>query len=194
MFGVSKPVWFLAVVTSGILLVLIMIEVASPKVSITAAAPNHAPNANLIVWTDRAKYSRRQTLALNVALQNTGDTRIYVDRRMFFTGLGGGLMLEIRDENGNRVPSRILSDAVMPPPKPDDLSILVPLDEGFLYGTSVNLVVADFFQRPSRYTIRVTYKSWLRKETVAQQLRNLPAIWADAPEINSDAVSIEVTP
>jgi len=64
--------------------------------------------------------------------KTTGDKRVYVDRRMFWTGIGGGLALEIRDAQGNRLPSRPLSDALMPPPKEGDTSILVPLDSMFL--------------------------------------------------------------
>jgi len=40
------------------------------------------------------------------------------------------------------------------------MSILIRLDEGFFYGTSVNLLVKDFFSKPGRYSIRVMYKSW----------------------------------
>jgi hypothetical protein len=130
---------------------------------------------------------------VNAALQNNSDKPVYVDRRMFWTGFGGGLKLEIRDEQGKSLPARALSDAIMPPPKEGDASILIPLDEGFLYGTSVNLLVKDFFPKPGRYSIRVIYKSWLRKEFVAPQLRDLPAVWADTPEIVSEPVWIDVT-
>jgi hypothetical protein len=147
----------------------------------------------LVVWTDQGKYSSGNSVKVNAALQNNGDKPVYVDRRMFWTGFGGGLKLEIRDEQGKSLPARALSDAIMPPPKEGDTSILVPLDEGFLYGTSVSLLVKDFFPKPGRYSIRVIYKSWLRKEFVASQLRDLPALWADTPEIVSEPVWIDVT-
>jgi len=44
-----------------------------------------------------------------------------------------------------------------------------------------------------RYSIRVIYKSWLCEEFVASQLRDLPALWADTPEIVSELVWIDVT-
>ena len=152
-----------------------------------------AQPVRVVIWTDHAKYSLSNSVKLNAALQNTGDSPIYVDRRMFWTGFGGGLELEIRDQQGKHLPARILSDAIMPPPKEGDTSILVRLDEGFFYGTSVNLLVKDLFPRPGRYSIRVIYKSWLRREFVAPQLRDLPALWADTPQIPSAPIWIEVT-
>jgi hypothetical protein len=77
--------------------------------------------------------------------------------------------------------------------RPEDTSILIPLDSGFLYGTSLRLLVKGFFPRPGRYSIRVIYQSMLPKELVAPQLRNLPALWSDTPSIPSDPVWIEVT-
>jgi hypothetical protein len=64
---------------------------------------------------------------------------------------------------------------------------------GSLYGTWVNLWVKDFFPEPGKYSIQVIYKSWLRKGFVGTQLRELPVIWADMPEIASAPFWIEVT-
>jgi len=148
---------------------------------------------SVVIWTDHGKYLLGDSVKLNASLQNTGDAPVYVDRRMFWTGFGGGLKLEIRDKQGKSLPARALSDAIIPPPKEGDTSILVRLDQGFFYGTSVNLLVKDFFPKPGRYSVRVIYKSWLRKEFVAPQLRDLPALWADTPEIASEPVWIDVT-
>jgi hypothetical protein len=148
---------------------------------------------SVVIWTDHGRYLPSDSVKLNASLQNTGDAPVYVDRRMFWTGFGGSLKLEIRDEQGKSLPARALSDAIMPPPKEGDTSILVRLDQGFFYGTSVNLLVKDFFPKPGRYSVRVIYKSWLRKEFVAPQLRDLPALWVDAPQIASEPVWIDVT-
>jgi hypothetical protein len=147
---------------------------------------------SVVIWTDHGKYLLGDSVKLNASLQNTGDAPVYVDRRMFWTGFGGSLKLEISDEQGKPIPARVLSDAIMPPPKEGDTSILIRLDEGFFYGTSVNLLVKDFFPKPGRYSLRVIYKSWLRKEFVAPQLRDLPAVWADTPQIASAPVWIDV--
>jgi hypothetical protein len=72
-------------------------------------------------------------------------------------------------------------------------SVLIRLDQGFFYGTGLDLPVKDHFSKAGRYSIRVIYKSWLRKEFVAPQLRDLPALWADTPQIASEPVWIDVT-
>jgi hypothetical protein len=177
----------------AIVLLLMGVKMAPSQVSRTADTSGTAMPIRVVIWTDRGKYSLDDSVNLNAALHNNRDDAVYVDRRMFWTGLGGGLKLEIKDEQGKSLPARVLSDAIMPPPKEEDQSILIRLDQGFFYGTSVNLLVKDFFPKPGKYSIRVIYKSWLRKEFVAPQLRNLPAIWADTPELFSEKVSIEVT-
>jgi hypothetical protein len=145
------------------------------------------------IWTDNTTYSSRDAVKLNASLQNSGDSSIYVDRRMFWTGFGGGLQLEIRDQDGSLVRARPLSDAIMPPPSAKDASILIRLDEGYFYGTFVKLKAKDFFPKPGKYSIRVIYKSWLDKDSVAPQLRELPALWADTPPIASNLIWIAVT-
>jgi hypothetical protein len=147
----------------------------------------------LLVWTDHERYSLQSSVTVNAVLRNNGSNVVYLDRRMFWTGYGGGLELEISDGYGRRLPARLLSDAIMPPPQKQlDLSDLIRLDAGFLYGTSVILRTSDFFPKPGRYTIRVTYKSWLRKEQVEPQLRDLPVVWAETPEIRSEPLRITV--
>jgi hypothetical protein len=178
---------------SAILLSQVGGKMAPSEVSQRAETSNVRGPISVVIWTDHRKYSLRDSVKLNASLQNTGDAPVYVDRRMFWTGLGGGLEVDVRDEQGKRVPARLLSDAIMPPPNEGDTSILVRLDEGFFYGTSVNFLVKDFLRKPGRYSIRVIYKSWLRKEFVAPQLRDLPALWAETPEIASEPVWIDVT-
>jgi hypothetical protein len=112
---------------------------------------------------------------------------------MFWGGFGGGLKMEIKDEQGGAIPARFLNDALMPPPRQGDLSILVRLDKGFFYGTWLEIPVKDSFPKTGKYTIRVIYKSWLRKESVPPQLRDLPAVWADTPQISSAPLRIDVT-
>jgi hypothetical protein len=147
---------------------------------------------NLIIWTDHTKYVLTDSVRVYVSIQNSGKSTVYIDRRMFWGGLGGGLKLEITDDQGQQVPSKILNDALMPPPREGDASILVRLEPGFFYGTWVNLSVKDWFLKPGKYSIRVTYKSWLSKNFVRPELRDLPAIWSDTSEIHSEPVSIAI--
>jgi hypothetical protein len=150
-------------------------------------------SVRLFVRADKVQYSLQDVIELSVALRNEGDSPVYIDRRMFW-GYGGALLLEIRDQQGKPVSPKMRDDAIMPPPLEGDSAVLNRLDEGFFYGTWRNLPVQDFFKSPGNYTIRVKYKSWLRKEYVEAHLRSLPAIWADAPAIESEPVSIVVAP
>lgn len=168
------------------------VTMAFPHAVQRADASSTGQPVAVLIRTDREMYSPNDTVKLSVALQNNSDATIYLDRRMFWGGLVGGLKLEINDAQGNPVPSHVLADALMPPPKAGDTRILVQLDSGFFYGTWLNLPIKDSFPRPGRYAIRVIYKSWLRKEFVAPQLRALPVLWADTPAIVSQPVWIEV--
>lgn len=154
---------------------------------------NVGQRVHVLVQPNQEKYSLGDTVKLSVSLYNAGSETVYVDRRMFWGGFGGGLKIEIDDSQGRPVPSRMLNDALMPPPNERDTTLLIPLDEGFFYGTQLDLPVKETFPKPGRYSIRIIYKSWLRKESVAPQLRGLPAIWADTPEIASQPVWIDVT-
>jgi hypothetical protein len=168
-------------------------KMAAPKVSTQSENHNPGSHVSVVIRTDHGKYSLGDTVKLDVSLHNTGDREVYVDRRMFWGGIGSGLVLEIRDQQGKHVPLHLLYDHIMPPPKEGDTSILVRLDGGFFYGTEMDFLAKDGFPKPGRYSIRVTYKSWLPKEFVAAQLRGLPALWAEAPAITSEPIWIEVT-
>jgi hypothetical protein len=176
----------------AIFLFQIGVKMAPSQVPQRAETSSAAQPIRVVIRTDHGKYSLADTVKLDVSLQNTGDATAYVDRRMFWGGFGGGLKLEIADEQGKPVPAHMLNDAIMPPPKVGDTSILIRLDQGFFYGTGLDLPVKDHFPKAGKYSIRVIYKSWLRKEFVAPQLRELPALWAEAPEIASEPVWIEI--
>lgn len=192
MFLLSSFVRIYPLILPAILLFQVGDKTAPYHVSQQAEASSGGRPVSVLIWTDRAKYSLRDGIKVNAALQNNGDEPTYVDRRMFWTGFGGGLDLEIRDEQGKPLPARFFSDVLMPPPMEGDTSILIRLEPGFFYGSYVQLKVKDFFPKPGRYSLRVGYKSWLRKETVASQFRDLPALWADTPQIISEPVWIDV--
>jgi hypothetical protein len=176
----------------AIFLFQIGVKMAPSQVPQRAESSRAAQPISVVIRTDHEKYSTSDTVKLDVSLENTSDATVYVDRRMFWGGFAGGLKLEISDEQGKALPSHVLHDAMMPPPKEGDTSILVRLDSGFFYGTWLDLPVKDGFPKPGRYSIRVIYKSWLRKEFVAPQLRDLPALWAESPEIASQPVWVEI--
>ena len=193
MLVISRFLWIYSIAVFTIILFPIGAKMESSHVSQRAEPSSAAKSVSLIVWTDRGKYSLGDGVKVNAALQNNGGEPVYVDRRMFFTGYGGGLELDMKDEKGEPITARPYSHAILPQPRPDDLSVLVRLDDGYFYGTSVGLLVKDFFPKPGRYSIRVNYKSMIGKRFVAPQLRDLPALWDDSPEIDSNTVWIEVT-
>jgi hypothetical protein len=170
---------------------------AGPPAKQSEARAGAVPDVRSVrarIRTDRQSYSLGDTVRVDFLLENGGPERVYVDRRMFWGGLAGGLQLVISDESGKPVSSPdFLNDALMPPPKEGDAFILIPLDRGFTYGTFVTLSVGKDFPQVGRYYIRVIYQSRLPKEFVLPQLRGLPALWADTPQISSEPISISVT-
>src|SRR5260370_40823633 len=168
-------------------------ETAGSQASRLSHRPAPDRRVRMVTYADDEKDSSGDSLTINALPENTGHNQVYVDRRMFWTGLSGGLKLVISDQRGHFLPAQPFSDAMMPPPRPEDTSILIPLNSGFLYGTSIRLPVQGFLRKPGRYSIRVIYQSMIAKEFVAPQLRNLPALWSDTPSIPSDRVWIEVS-
>lgn len=193
MFLLSSFVRIYPLILPALLLFQVGGETAPSRVSQQAETTSGAPQVSLVIWTDRAQYSLRDGIQVNGALQNDGNAPAYVDRRIHWTPAPGNLELEIRDERGKILPAPFLSDVLMPPPKEGDTSIFIRIEPGFLYGSYVRLKVKDFFPKPGRYSLRASYKSWLFKDTVAPQLRDLPALWKDSPEIISEPVWIQVT-
>ncbi len=181
-FGIS---WFFLLATSA---GPRLIADPTPQKELAAAH-----SVKLVVKTDRERYSLQDTIELSVALRNEGDSPVYVDRRMFW-GYAGGLLLEIRDQRDKHVPPKMRDDAIMPPSPEGDTTILNRIDEGFFYGKLRKLHIKDFFKGPGTYTIRVRYKSWLQKEEVEVRLRSLPAVWEDAPPIDSAPASVVIVP
>lgn len=186
----SNPLWNCPLAVSAILLLQMGSRMLSPSQS--TDLPSTSQSVSVVIWTDREQYSLGDTVRLNLSLQNAGEGTVYVDRRMYWGGYGGGLKLVISDEQGKPVPRRMLNDALMPPPKEGDASILIRLEKGYFYGTGLELSVREIFPKPGRYSIRVIYKSWLRREFVAPQLRDLPVIWEDAPDIPSAPIWVAV--
>jgi hypothetical protein len=180
----------------GLVWFLFVAVTAGPRV-FRSTAPQQgsavARSVRLVVKADKERYSPHDTIELSVALRNDGDSTVYVDTRMFW-GYSGGLQLEIRDQQGKEVPPKMQDDAIMPPAPEGDTTILNRLDQAFFYGTRRKLPINEHFRGPGTYKIRVRYKSWLRKEEVETQLRNLPAIWGDSPAIDSDPISVVIVP
>src|SRR5215470_6269070 len=112
----SRIVRIYTIAISAIFLFPLGVKMKSSQVSQQAKTSSVAKRIKVTTWTDRGKYSLGDSVRINVSLENTGSEPVYIDRRMFWTGLSGGLKLEIDDENGNGLPAQLLSDAMLPPP------------------------------------------------------------------------------
>jgi hypothetical protein len=113
----SKLFRIYSLVFFAIFLFQIGVKMAPSQVPQQAESSSVAQPISVLIRTDREKYSTGDTVKLDVSLQNTSDATVYVDRRMFWGGFAGSRKLEISDEQGKPVPSHVLHDAMMPPPK-----------------------------------------------------------------------------
>jgi len=183
MISLSR-VWLLVVSS------IILSYISSAGVNCKESVP-----VNIVIRTNSEKYSLNEKVKLYVSFENVSDQPIFIDRRMLLGGPVYGLTVEVRDESGNPLQFGNFSDALLPPPPPreNDNSILIRLEDGFFYGRWVNLKVSDIFKKPGTYSIRVSYKSWLHKDSVSPQLQDLPALWSDTPTMSSKPIRIEIT-
>jgi hypothetical protein len=157
-----------------------------------ADGPGRKSLIDVVIWTDKTVYSRADSVEVFVLLRNTANAIVYVDRRMFWGGLAGGLDIVITDEHGKAVPPPFAGDALMPPPKDKNMSTLIRLDRDSFYGTSLVFPVEGWIDRAGRYSIRVVYLSHLRPEYFPPEIGKLPVVWADAGVIESAPRWIEV--
>lgn len=157
-----------------------------------ADGTDRKPRIDVVIWTDKTVYSQTDSVEVFVLLRNTAHETVYVDRRMFWGGLAGGLDLVITDELGEPVPPAIFRDALMPPPKEKDMSTLIRLEPGFFYGTRLVFPVEKWIRRAGRYSIRAEYTSHLRPDHFSAEIQKLAVVWADAGLIESAPRWIEV--
>lgn len=154
--------------------------------------PMSAHVAKIRILTNKSRYSLRESVELDVAIRNEGDSPIYLDRRMFW-GYGGGLHLDIRDQQGTSIGPSVRDDAIMPPPSQDDPLPLVRIDEWHFFGTTRLLPIQEYFFKPGKYVLRVKYTSWLDRDDLIPRLRDLPGPRKGDPSIVSEPVWIEIS-
>lgn len=144
------------------------------------------------IATDKTSYGLVETITLTFLLRNEGSEDVYVDSRMFWTGLSGALQLQIEDERGNRVGRCGGSDAMLPPPEDDDPALLVRLAEGAFYGTTLKIPVRQCLGTAGRFTVRALYRSNLDRDFVPLRLRTLRALWSPSPVKVAEAIQLQV--
>lgn len=144
------------------------------------------------IVTDKTSYRLAETIILTFFLKNDEGDDVYVDSRMFWTGLSGGRQLQIADERGNRVGRCGGSDAMLPPPEDDDAALLVRLADGAFYGTTLRIPIRECLGSAGRFTLRAFYRSNLDRAFVPLRLRALRALWSPSPTKASESIQLQI--
>ncbi|MEO5822725.1 MAG: hypothetical protein ABIT71_19630 [Vicinamibacteraceae bacterium] len=156
------------------------------------AQPPHTRGAALFLRTDRSQYSLRDTIVIEVGVRNDGQQPLYVHNRMAW-GMGGGLVLWLRDDHGEAIDKVLRDDTMLPPPPEEDLSLFAKVLPGMFLGTRRAMEARNLVRKAGRYTIQVEYRSSLSREFVPPNLRALPALWMESPSIWSEKVRLDIT-
>jgi len=143
---------------------------------------------------DQTRYTLSQSLLIDVGIRNDGPDPVYIYGDISW-GYMAGLVLNLRDGSGKEIEPVITDDTVLPPPpRNDDPTMFVKLGPNDFFGTHRKLPVADLVKGPGKYSLQVQYRSPLFSSYVDPKLRQLPALWHEAPSIFSNIISFEVTP
>jgi hypothetical protein len=85
------------------------------------------PERSLFLRTDRAQYSLRDSIVIDVGVRNDGREPIYVYNIMAW-GFGGGLVLWLRDHDDKVIEPVMRDDTMLPPPPAGDTPFSVGSD------------------------------------------------------------------
>ena len=155
------------------------------------AQPAHTRSASLFLRTDRSQYSLHETIVIEVGVRNDGRQPLYVYNRMAW-GMGGGLVLWLRDDRGQAIDTVVRDDTMLPPPPEEDVSLFAKVQPGMFIGTRREMEAKNLVARAGRYTIQVEYRAALSRELVPANLRALPALWMESPTIWSEKVRLDI--
>jgi hypothetical protein len=156
-----------------------------------APTSNHVAASCLSVHLalDKAQYKLNETFSFQVSLENCGTADLYVERYANLAG-GGNFILDIRQsETGRKVYPQFgnISDAV--PPFDDEGRLpVVLLPPGGSFVNMKELKVREYFRKPGRYTVTVSYASVLPESATSAR-----PVWdLSHPVIASNTVVITV--
>ena len=178
-------------VASALVLGLLMTYVSGSNAARGQAQLPSSRNASLFLRTDRAQYSLRDSIVIDVGVRNDGREPIYVYNIMAW-GFGGGLVLWLRDHDDKVIEPVMRDDTMLPPPPAGDTSILSRLGPSMFIGDRRTLEVKLLVRQRGRYSIQVEYASPLVRQVVDPTLQALPALWSDTPHIWSEKVVLDI--
>jgi len=148
----------------------------------------------LVLVTDIKTVSLQDSLVLDVALRNDGQEPIFVYADIGW-GYGAGLVIRLRNHEGQEIGPVFRDDRMLPPPPSnDDPAIFTRLDRDNFFGTRRKLALKDLVTTPGKYTLQIEYRSPLPCRFVDPKLQRLPALWHEDASIFSNQVAIEVLP
>jgi hypothetical protein len=150
-------------------------------------------HASVFLHLDKRRYPLDGSIRLNAAIMNKGSKPVFLYGWISW-GLGGGLVIWVRNEQGQIVRPVLLDDTLLPPP-PDnnDPKMFVQLQEqGDFFGAHRDLEVADLVTVPGKYTMQIEYQSPVSCALFGPEVRNLPILWRKDGSVLSNRVPFEV--
>ena len=127
-------------VASALVQGLLMTCVSGSNAARGQAQLSSSRNASLFLRTDRAQYSLRDSIVIDVGVRNDGREPIYV-YNIIAWGFGGGLVLWLRDHDDKVIEPVMRDDTMLPPPPAGDTSILSRLGPSMFIGERRTLEV-----------------------------------------------------
>lgn len=126
----------------------------------------------LSIMLDQASYTLRGAARLTISLKNTGQQPIAIYKDMGW-GVSSSLSKYVRDSNGQRLDSLVLSDARDAPPfQEEDFTILKPGEE-FTFKKWLDMYT-EGITLPGEYVVSVLYHSPVEREFAPKGLN----VWA----------------
>ncbi len=151
----------------------------------------NAPKTQLSVrlTSDRASYSLRDDIQLEVVRENTGDGRVFISRRWEW-----GTISKIRvfDSKGNEI-----TDVLWPIDDPPSLTStdFILLRPGDFLGTKLKKTVKEFVKNPGDYEFFVEYRSYLSEDLARKYIlqRDVPFWSRERNTVTSNRIKLRIT-
>jgi hypothetical protein len=150
-----------------------------------------APKGQLSVrlTSDRASYSLRGNLELEVVRENTGNSSVFIYRRWEW-----GAFSKIRafDSKGSEIKDVLWQIDDPPPLTSSDFILLNP---GELLGTQLKVSVTQFVKKPGDYEFLVEYRSYLPDDLARNYLQrdDVPFWSRERKKLTSNKIKLRIT-
>ena len=127
---------------------------ASPASHGGAQQPKHFEKVKVTLTCDRTRVSLKDDHYMDVAIRNDGSEDVYLFQSLH-RAQRGGQGPYIKDERGKVIYFEF--DPLWPPPRPNDPTLLLRLEEGHFYGVREVRRVKDLVPTPGKYTLFVVF-------------------------------------